>query len=310
MRDIHINKILEGKDKKTNNNLFIFCHFDAANKISENTIHYLKDIYDNCDGDIIFVTNSEKLPANEISKVENFCKKIIIRNNIGYDFAAYYSGFVQAENKENYKNIIFANDSVFGPFYSLRKVFDKMAPIQCDAWCITDNIFPNPHMQSYFLVFRNSALKFLNEFYSSFEYLSDKEEIIKKYEIGFSNEFKKAGLNFAALCKHEEMIGFEKISNDEILKDLKSTILENVRLRKIKRLKALFSKKSKQELEERKFLGVYGSPHLNMWYTSIRYFGNPFIKTSLVKSPKQIYRHNFIYKVLIKQLYPDYKIGF
>jgi lipopolysaccharide biosynthesis protein len=271
-------------------------------------VNYLNDISDNCSGDVIFVSNSETIPDSEIDKISGCCSKIIIRKNIGYDFAAYFSGFVNAENKEKYKNIIFLNDSVYGPFYSLKTVFDKMENVNADAWCITDNLFPTPHMQSYFIVFKNSTLQFLENYYKDFEYLNDKEEIIKKYEIGFCNEFKKAGFHFTALCKHEEMIGFEKTTQDEVLKEIKRSIQENLFYKPS--FRSLYSKSYNRELNHRKFLDVYGSPHLNMWYTTVKYFNNPFIKTNLIRNPKLLHKHNFIYKILLKELYPEHKISF
>lgn len=306
-QDIHIIKKLDGKGKNESaQNLVIFCHFDKQNKIADYVLHYLNDLHQNCDSEIIFVSNCPDIKEEEIVKIEELTSKIIIRKNIGYDFGAYFSGYSAARNKEKYQNIIFANDSAYGPFYSLSKVFDEMNGRNLDAWAITDNCIPEYTLQSYFLCFDNKLIPFLDKFFGEFEYIDDKEKVVQEYEVKLSKKLIERNYNISAFCNHNEVISFEFLSDDKFLQKIKKSI-ENSFFYKPS-FKKLFSKSYNRKLNYKKFLALYEGPHLKCWYSLIKYFKCPFIKVNLLNNKKLTPYHNFTYKSLIKEIYPKYKI--
>lgn len=306
-QDIHIIKSIDGKGKNEDaKNLVIFCHFDKQNKIADYVIEYLSDLYNNCDSEIIFVTNCPEISDSEVEKVKNLTSKIIIRKNIGYDFGAYFSGYSSAKNKEKYQNIVFANDSAYGPFYSVSKVFDEMNNRGLDAWAITDNCIAEYSLQSYFLCFDNKLIPFLNKFFEEFEYIDDKEKVVLEYEVKLSKKLIEQNYNISAFCNHNEVISFEFLSDDEVLKKIKNSIAKSFFYKPS--LKIFFSKSYNRKLNYKKFLDLYEGPHLKCWYSLIKYFKYPFIKVNLLNNKKLTCYHSFIYKGLIKEMYPEYKI--
>lgn len=42
--------------------------------------------------DIVFVSTSENLLEQELSKITGLCRNIIVKNNVGYDFGAWKTG--------------------------------------------------------------------------------------------------------------------------------------------------------------------------------------------------------------------------
>ena len=68
----------------------------------------------------------------------NFTEKIIRAEEFGADI-----------NRDEYDEIVIFDDSVFGPLFSLDKIFSEMAGRDCDLWHIT------PH-DDYFIVLRKS----------------------------------------------------------------------------------------------------------------------------------------------------------
>jgi lipopolysaccharide biosynthesis protein len=308
----YIKNSLDGEDKgSAKKNLCIFCHFDSEAKIYDYVVNYLKNLAENCDFEIIFVSNCPEIGDEYLNKIKLFVSKVILRENVGYDFAAYMTGFLEAGDKEKYQNILFANDSVYGPFYSLKEVFQRFENEDCDVWGITDNTYSTYHLQSYFLNFKvlDKTIKFLNSFFENFEFLDDKEEIVRRYEVGISTEMLKAGLKLKAFCDSYEVVNFElDNSDDEFIARIKESIGKNKKFKF--NLKRFFSNKEKRLALKREFAEKYLiGPQFSSWYTSIKYFKNPFIKCNLVNNPNLYYFHEYRYNSVLQELYPEFDIN-
>ncbi len=98
-----------------------------------------------------------------LTKVEKTCDEIVIRENIGFDAGAYKDIMLNHFNDEDllqYDELIFCNDSFFGPFVPFKEIFAEMDERECDFWglnFIDFKLFAN--IQSYFLVFKNKIMK-------------------------------------------------------------------------------------------------------------------------------------------------------
>jgi len=176
----------------------VFAHYDKDNIVDDYVIYYLKAIKEIAD-DIIFVSCN---PLKVKNKLDGLASFIIDEQHNEYDFGSYKRGFFYLKNNnllQNYDELIFANDSCYGPFYSLTKVFEKMDNT-ADFWGITKNKFGmikkknkfyfkvRPHIQSYFLVFNKKIFMsdIFSEFCSSIKHMDIKNDIILNYEIGLS----------------------------------------------------------------------------------------------------------------------------
>ena len=307
----YITSCTSSKDKSTNNkNLVLFCHFDKEGKIHNHVIHYVKELNKNLGSDVYFVSNCESLDKDETKKISSYTKQIITRKNAGYDFAAYQTGFLEAKNKENYKNIIFCNDSVYGPFYSLKNFLSDFNNSRNDVFGITDNIYRNYHIQSYFIAFKSNekSLKFLNNFFKNLDYLENKKDIVTEYEIGLSKKLTEEGFTLTALCSHYDSLYLEtkNEAQDNIIKKL----ADNKKRFTKKKKRGIFNCKNDFQSNKKEFFGSQiCEPHISSWYTSIKYQKNPFIKVLLVNNPNYFYVHNFYYASTIKELYPEFDMN-
>jgi len=54
---------------------------------------------------------------------------------------------------------------------------------------------------------------------------------------------------------------------------------------------------------------IYSGPNHKMWLTSVRYFKNPFLKTSLVNNYKLFPYHLFSFYPEIRKLYPNFDLN-
>lgn len=183
----------------------IYAHCDRKNIIDDYVLFALSELKKVCE-EIIFVSCSE-LAEEELKKLD--CHKIV-ENHKEYDFGSYKRGFLYAKKHkmlDKCKELVFLNDSCYGPFKPLDKIFETMEKNPCDFWGLTKNkyafkIVKNrtkdcyiPHIQSYFFVLRPSVFdsKAFQDFISSVKEEDCKNSVIEKYEIGLTSELEAKG---------------------------------------------------------------------------------------------------------------------
>lgn len=178
----------------------IFAHFDKDNLIDDYVVYYLKSLKQYCSS-IIFVSDCG-LIESEKEKISSFVDYIQSYHHGEYDWGSYKFGYLIAKEKgflNNADELLMCNDSVFGPIVPLDKYFDKMTQRPCGFWGMYQNQFglernvKAPHLQSWFLCLKKTVIKsaIFDEFMKRITHLESKEEIIKKYEIGFTKEMAK-----------------------------------------------------------------------------------------------------------------------
>jgi len=177
----------------------VFAHFDRDGKVDEYVIYYLQELQ-KIVGLIQFVTTSELHDA-ELRKVESLGVKVIQRNNEGYDFYSYKLG-IEAIDLSQFDELIVCNDSVYGPFSKLATVFSIMRSRGAKFWGMTDSYDYQHHLQSYFLVFTRDVFdsSAFGDFWRSVRILDEKEDIIRRYEVGLSQSIAAAGFRLEAFA--------------------------------------------------------------------------------------------------------------
>ena len=178
----------------------VFAAHSGASRIPETTLHYLRGLKEVVD-DIVFVTSNPVLP-DEIGKLEGLVRFAAFHDHGGYDFFSYRLGWEKAKefgltapgaNDE----FVLANDSCYAPVFPFQECFKKMAGRTCDFWGMTANksFVGKEHIQSYFFVFRRPVLDdgSLDRFLEGVEPVSNRWEVILRYEAGITNALASAG---------------------------------------------------------------------------------------------------------------------
>lgn len=165
--------------------LVVFAHYDAQGEVKRYILHNLRALRAECDR-LVFVSTAA-LGAEHLARIGEICDEIVLRDNVGFDFAMWRHVLDRTDFAE-WDELVLANSSVFGPVFPLRPVFERMAAQPCDAWGMTENDELAWHLQSYFLVFRRSVLDspIFRQFWASVLPYRDKEQVIRSYEIGLS----------------------------------------------------------------------------------------------------------------------------
>ena len=203
----------------------IFAHYDKDNIIDDYVIYYLKELKKIAET-IVFVSCCN-LCNNQVEKVKTITSDIIAQKHDEYDFGSYKRGFLYLKDRlDDFDELIFANDSCYGPLYPLENIFEKMENQALDFWGITKNNFgykknikhcfvKRPHIQSYFIVFKKNIFTkdFFAEFIKSIKHQDSKKQIISNYEIGLTELLVNKGFKYKTFIN-----AYENINNITILK--------------------------------------------------------------------------------------------
>lgn len=114
---------------------------------------------------------------------------IVIRKpNIGYDFGSWATGLEMFPEIRSKPYVIITNDSLVGPFDSLKPMVADFEGSFYDVWGGTWTGQFMPHLQSFLLGFRGGVLNepALRHFWHKLPEQTDKVDIIHMYELGLS----------------------------------------------------------------------------------------------------------------------------
>ena len=155
------------------------------------------------------------LIADDAKKtLEELGCEVIKRKNLALDFGAYKYGlsYVGFDKLDEFDNVILTNTTCYGPVFPFSEMFDEMDGRECDFWGITEHSGyedkewlkkrVQPHIQSYFLVFKKNIFssKIFFNFFNSVQ--DDKalpyKQIINLYETELTHYFESNG--FKSSC--------------------------------------------------------------------------------------------------------------
>jgi hypothetical protein len=277
-------------------NLCVFCSF-APKGILNSTWKYLEEIKEN--GFSIHLLSTAPLSESDLNRLKTLCYKITEKENFGQDFACYKISIL--EHYKAVENILIANDSVIGPLFPLKEVFDEMQAKECDFCGITDyipirdyNKKDSYHIASWFVLFKKSVLNskaFLN-FWQDFKPTSFRKKNV------YLGEFKLHKIITESNFKCESYINSQKLMNlieANGIKNIFSELIEETHETRLKPFaKGLLKKENETDLKE--FILMQNKHKQNLML--IKYFRYPFIKKDIIQKDfiKEKYLLDFLEK--------------
>jgi Rhamnan synthesis protein F len=179
----------------------VFCHFDGQGRIRDHTRAYIDAL---C-GDglaMVFVSNSAPLAPPDLAWVRTRAARIVLRRNVGYDFAAWRDAMTACGlPASGTALLLLANDSVYGPLRPLGPALQRIDFDEADVWGATDSWQHRFHLQSYFVAFGPKALasEAFADFWNAVRAVRSKGWVVTRYEMGLSRALIAAGLRCRAL---------------------------------------------------------------------------------------------------------------
>ena len=148
----------------------IFVIYQKDNHLPQDVIYLLKELKTVADK-IVIVVNGE---IDEIDILKRESDYLIMRENLGFDAGAYKTALNDEKVQKLIKQsdeLVFCNDTFYGPLVPFKEIFKKMDSAECDFWglSLVDTGIAM-FLQSNFLVFRKSVIKskILNNFFETF----------------------------------------------------------------------------------------------------------------------------------------------
>jgi rhamnosyltransferase len=186
--------------------LAVFAHYDEEGEIKPYVLHHLRALRAVCQR-VVFVSTAS-LGDAELARARAVCDAASLRPNVGYDFGMWKS-VVCATSLGDADELVLTNSSVLGPLWPLEEAFARMRGEACDFWGMTDSHEIDWHLQSYFLVFRASALAApaFTEFWGSVLGYRRKWQVTLSYELGLTRYLVEAGLRAQAMVPVASLFG-------------------------------------------------------------------------------------------------------
>lgn len=265
----------------------VFAHFDADNVVDQYVIYYLKSLRPIVD-ELVFVTTSELLET-VACELRDAGLTIIQRENVGHDFVSYKAGIATIQ-LEQYDELILCNDSVYGPIGDLGATLKTLRDSGSDFQGMTESFDYAHHLQSFFLVFSKkvfSSTAFSN-FWASVEVLSNKQEIISRYEVGLTRQLEDAGFGFSSLTPYKDLGSLRRVRKAwrQYLKTLRQRCLE------LKFWQDVF-----KVMSGRMEIGT--NPSHSEWRVLLEEYRVPFIKVGLLRdNPRRLSGLASVYGVI------------
>ena len=193
--------------------LAIYATYDKEGIIDAYIPYCLQELH-KVANDIVVVSNHVLL--QEQKRKLSMAEEVYERDDVGFDMGgfAYVIGRLAAQDRlKDYDEIIFMNDSVFGPFYPFLEMFDAMGTREeLDFWGITkrgisdfdggDAVYPE-HIQLYFYVVRRKmaqSREFINYWKVVTNEVTDFRSAILNYEFMFTQYFTDRGYLWDVYC--------------------------------------------------------------------------------------------------------------
>ncbi|WP_312101378.1 rhamnan synthesis F family protein [Pygmaiobacter massiliensis] len=203
--------------KKTAKRIGVFAYFDADGVVDDYVPVLVASVAEHCDYLLCMVNG--KLNQEDDAKLRAVADEVCYRPNEGLDITAYKEGYFRLRDAEllnEADELLFFNQTVFGPVYPLQTMFAEMARRNLDFWGLTRHKGLNadlagtiwdkveygyipPHIQSYFFAVRGSLLhdaKF-DEYWNTLPVLHNYVEAVSLHEMRFTKYFEDLGFQGA-----------------------------------------------------------------------------------------------------------------
>lgn len=184
--------------------LCLFVSFAPHAELKPHVLHHIEHLLKAGIGVVLILNTPLTAPQMRIPPaLAERLSAILVRENTGYDFAAWAHAFSLIAQPQRLQRLYLVNDSIVGPINAAHfgKIVERVRASRADIVGLTENPLPQPHMQSFFLVFNAGALRseFIPKFWSRVWGLPTKELVIDVYETRLTLKAREHGLSTESL---------------------------------------------------------------------------------------------------------------
>jgi hypothetical protein len=156
-------------------------------------------VAEDCEVRFCLVVENDAVPLSRDGLDDSV--KIMARLNGGYDFAAWADMLRADPQLWNARRLIFANDSLVGPFAEFPAMMRRLRQSKTDFIGLSESRGRNHHFQSFFFAYQKRCLKdeHIRKFWDEMPVHKTKADVITNCELVQLDIVKQAGLSYEAL---------------------------------------------------------------------------------------------------------------
>lgn len=181
----------------TSSRALIFAHFDRDGVVDAHVLYALQD-YRVRFRRVIFVTTATLTNRSDVLPLVD---DLVERPNEGLDFCSWKVGLQRLASPAEYFEVVFCNDSVYGPMFDLDGALSSHTVKDAELWGMSHSWQIQPHIQSYFFSMRRRLFAdgAAQAFWNEVAPLAEKNAVIEAYEVPMMDWFVRRGYRTAAM---------------------------------------------------------------------------------------------------------------
>ena len=216
------------------NEVAVFVTYARDNELKPHVLHYVQSLRRERIS-VVLIINAERPLMVSTGGLSSQVDGLFVRQNEGYDFAA-WAHVLQLHRGLLEASILYLiNDSLIGPIdqSEFSDLINEIRDSKADVIGLTENLEKCWHLQSYFLAFKERALKSaaFDEFMQAVVCFEDKRDVVREYELRLANVLKAAGLDcepvFRARDAHNPTTGHWKELLESRFPFVKTEVISN-----------------------------------------------------------------------------------
>lgn len=183
--------------------LVVMAHFDVDRRLRPHTLRTLQNFAHAADR--VVVVSTSGIDDESLELLPDTVEPVA-RENFGYDFFSYKWGLDVATDYADFDRILICNDSFIGPTVDLGVILGSEAASACDVMGMTLSHKHGLHAQSFFMVVNRFVARSqaFRRFWKDMVPISDRFQVIKRYEVGFSTAMTAAGFKLGSYFQPTE----------------------------------------------------------------------------------------------------------
>ncbi len=203
-----VRSVLKDRDQSEKHIVSVVASYSGDGRIADYVIYLLNGLKEVSDY-IIFVSDNP-IFESELDKISNCVNSVIFERHEEYDFGSYKRGYIWlTENNilEEGDNLLFINDSCFGPLNSFRGVVDHFNSQECDFYGLSTGKFPIPFIQSFFYIFKEKVYRSttFDTFIRNIKKEMSSAYVIFNYEYQFTQTLVDDGFTYTTYVSDDSM---------------------------------------------------------------------------------------------------------
>ena len=179
----------------------LFVTHSATGAVKPHVLAYVRALHDQGIATVLIAAVDR--PLDIVPDLLAICAGVIVRENLGYDFAAWAHAIALYPEVYGAPLLYLLNDSVIGATRGgrIERVIGRVRASSADVVGLTASHEYRWHVQSYFLALKPKALSRyrLQTFFGAVDLAADKDDVIRRYELPLGAELENMGCSIEVL---------------------------------------------------------------------------------------------------------------